>query len=111
MLQIRLGHDRETDPATDPLGRSRIGSYPGISERDAWAAGRGVWKLKVARAIAEDEVQIIDLDGKILAVAEITGLKKCGDRQAIEGTLLLGDVRVGTPTPYSTDSRNPVSYH
>lgn len=111
MLQIRLGPAQPTNPATDPLGRSHIGSYPGISEREAWIAGRGVWKLRVARALAEDEVQIIDADGVVLAVAEITGLKKCGSRQAVDGQLLEGDPRVGRPTPFPAASRNPVSYH
>ncbi|WP_178980835.1 hypothetical protein [uncultured Corynebacterium sp.] len=111
MIQIQLGPDREVDPATDPLGRTRIGARPDMTEQQAWEAGRGVWKLRVARAIAEHEVQIIDGSGVILAVAEITGLMKCGDRQALQGTLLLGDPRVGQPSPYPAASRNPVSYH
>lgn len=46
----------------------------------------------------------------MLAVATITGITKCGDRQAIEGTLLTGDPRVGRPTATPHLSRNPVGY-
>lgn len=111
MIQIRLGPDRAVDPSTDPLCRTRVGARPDMSEQQAWEAGRGVWKLRAARAMAEREVQIVDQRGTILAVAEITGLEKYGDRQALRGTLRLGDPRVGQPSPYSAVSRNPISYH
>lgn len=110
MLQIQLGPDRAVDPATDWLGRSRVGSLPGISEQDAWEAGRGVWKFKADRALAEDQVQIVDTQGLILAVARIKGITKCGDRYALEGELLLGDPRIGQATTTPHPSRNPVAY-
>jgi len=110
MLQIQLGADRSVDPHKDWLDRSRIGSRPGISEPDAWLAGRGVWKFNADRALAEDEAQVVDTQGLVLAVATITGITKCGDRYALEGNLLVGDPRVGQPTPTAHPSRNPVAY-
>ncbi|NUU23165.1 MAG: hypothetical protein HOV68_16880 [Streptomycetaceae bacterium] len=109
MLQIQLGKER---PAfvDDDLGRMRIGSWPGMSEQDAWLAGRGVWKLNAERALAQDEVQIVDLAGTVLAVARITGITKCRDRYALEGDVLLGDPRVGQPTAHPQPSRNAVAY-
>lgn len=110
MLQIQLGPERETDPDDDWLGRPRIGCWPGMSEQDAWESGRGVWKFKADRALEQDEVQIVDTDGIVLAVATITGVEKHGDRYALTGDLLIGDHRVGRPTTTPHRSRNSVGY-
>ncbi|HEY5362098.1 MAG TPA: hypothetical protein VIJ82_31175 [Streptosporangiaceae bacterium] len=53
--------------------------------------------------MAEDQVQIVDTQGLILAVARIEGITKCGE-------LLLGDSRVGQATTTPHPSRNPVAY-
>ncbi len=66
--------------------------------------------LKVQRVLEQDEVQVINLDGIVLAVAEITGISKHADRQAIQGQLLGGDPRVGQPTMTPHPSRNSVYY-
>ncbi|MFI7510671.1 hypothetical protein ACIBSS_28025 [Micromonospora aurantiaca] len=111
MIQIRLGHYEPCDPAEDCLGRTHIGYREGMTEAEAFEAGRGVWKLKADRVLDQDEVQIINLDGTVVAVATITGITKCEEgRQAIEGTLLTGDPRVGQPTTTPHLSRNPVGY-
>jgi hypothetical protein len=81
-----------------------------MSEHEAWAAGRGVWKFNADRALQQEEVHVVDLAGTVLAVAEITGITKCGDRYALEGGLLLGDSRVGQPTATPHPSRNSVAY-
>jgi hypothetical protein len=110
VLQIQMGRERPVDPAADWLGRSSIGARPGMSETEAWMAGRGVWLLNTDRALRQDEVQFIDPSGTVLAVATITGLTKCGGYFALEGKLLLGDPRVGQPTTTPHRSRNPVAY-
>lgn len=110
MLQIQLGRKQSVDPADDWLDRSYIGSESGMSEPEAWTAGRGVWRLDTDRALKQDEVQIVDLAGTVLAVATITGLTKCGGYYALEGELLLGDARVGKPTTTPHPSRNSVAY-
>lgn len=72
-----------------------------------------MWVLKLDRALAQDEVQIISPaeDGEIvLAVAEIKGVTKHGDRFALESRLLAGDPRVGQPTTTLHPSRNSIAY-
>ena len=112
MLQIQLGQDREADASTDALGRDRVGYRPGMTEQEAWTAGRGVWVLKVDRALAQDEVKIVNLDGIVVAVAEILGVAKTREpgRYAIDGNLKLNDPRVGKPTTTPHKSRNSVAY-
>jgi hypothetical protein len=112
LLQIQLGQDREADPSADALGRNRIGYRPGMTEQEAWTAGRGVWVLKVDRALAQDEVKIVNLDGIVVAVAEILGVTKTREpgRYAIDGNLKLNDPRVGKPTTTPHKSRNSVAY-
>jgi hypothetical protein len=112
LLQIQLGSDRETDPSTETLGRDRVGYRPSMTEQEAWTAGRGVWVLNADRALAQDEAQIVNLDGTVLAVAEILGITKTKTpgRYAIDGRLKLGDPRVGKPTETPHKSRNSVGY-
>lgn len=112
MLQIQLGQVREVDSDSDPLGRSTVGSWPGMTEQEAWEAGRGVWKFNADRALQQDEVQIIDLGGTVLAVAEVTGITtfKDTDRYAMTGNLRIGDPRVGKLTEHPHRSRNSVAY-
>ncbi|MBF6215814.1 hypothetical protein IU487_32975 [Nocardia puris] len=109
MLQIRLGKGQAA-PKGDPLGRRRLGYWDDMSEQEVWETGRGVWKLKADRVLEHDEVQIVDLDGIVRAVARITGISKHDDRRAIEGELLLGDPRIGQPTTTPHPSLNSVAY-
>lgn len=114
MLQIQIGPDRHVDPATDPLGRSRVGYHVGMSEREAWEIGRGTWRLNVDRALAQDEVQIVSPDGIVLAVAKLWGIVKPKAREpgryALDGELVPGDPRVGQLTTTPHRSRNSVAY-
>ncbi|MFJ6125931.1 hypothetical protein ACIQKE_12635 [Streptomyces griseoviridis] len=109
MLQIMIGPEREADP-DDMLGRSTIGWRPGMSEDEVWEVSRGIWKFNADRALAQGEVQIINTEGTVLAVATITGISKHGDRYALQGELLRGDDRVGRSTKSPHLSRNPVTY-
>ncbi|WP_241990227.1 MULTISPECIES: hypothetical protein [unclassified Streptomyces] len=109
VLQIQLGPERPAGNG-DGLGRAVLGWRPGMSEDEAWQAGRGIWKFNADRALSQDEVQIINTDGTVLAVAKVTGISKHGARYALEGDLLRGDPRVGRPTSNPHLSRNPVTY-
>lgn len=109
MLQIRLGA-RRSATVDDPLNRKKIGWEAGLSEKESWEAGRGVWRLDATRALDQDEVQIINSEGTILAVAEITGIIKHGDRREVQGRLIESDPRVGAATAIPYPSRNPISY-
>ena len=109
MIQIRLGKQREIDASTDPLGRSRVGYWPGMTTAEAWEVGRGVWKLKATRVLEEDEVLVLSPEGLVLAAAEITGVSKHDDRQSIQGTLLPNHHLLGQCIEVS-ESRNPIRY-
>jgi hypothetical protein len=110
MLQIQLGPDREIED--EVLGRPRIGYRQGMTEEEAWEAARGTWKLNPDRALEENEVQVVNPDGFVVAVARILGISKTQvpGRYAIQGELLVGDQRVGKPTTTPHRSRNPVAY-
>jgi hypothetical protein len=97
-------------PPTDGLGRSRVGSHPGMTPKEAWEAGRGAWVFKADQVLEQNEVQIVDLEGTVLAVAKINGIVKAGDRYAIEGDPLPNDPRIGKPTTTPHRSRNSVGY-
>ncbi|MEU3877639.1 hypothetical protein, partial [Streptomyces sp. NPDC029704] len=109
LLQIRLGRQQPA-PAGDLFGRTTIGWRPGMTETEAWETGRGTWRLNAERTLARDEVQIIAPDQTVLAVAQITGITRHGDRHALDGRLLSGDARVGKPTTTPHPSRNPIAY-
>ena len=110
MLQIKIAAHQSVDPEQDQMGRTWVGYTPGMSEEDAWEAGRGCWVMKASRAIDEDEVQIVNSKGTILAVATMRGLIKHGNRLEIMGDLLKGDPRVGTVASHVSKSQNPISY-
>jgi hypothetical protein len=110
-VNIRLGWHK---PVTgDPWGRSHIGAYPGMTPEDAWANGRGLWRLDAERVLQQDEAIVTNLDGIILAVAKITKVEKpdeAPERRAIEGILIPDDPRIGTASPNINSARNPISY-
>jgi hypothetical protein len=110
MLQIKIAARQSVNPEQDPMGRTWVGYTPGMSEEDAWEAGRGCWVMKASRAIDEDEVQIVSGEGTILAVATMRGLIKHGNRLEIIGDLQKGHERVGTVAGHVSKSQNPISY-
>ena len=56
-----------------------------MTPKEAWEAGQGAWVFKADQVLEQNEVQIVDLEGTVLAVAKINGIVKAGDRYAIEG--------------------------
>ena len=69
-------------------------------------AGRGAWAFKADQVLEQNEVQIVDLEGTVLAVAKINSIVKAGDRYAIEGDPLPNDPRIGKPTTTPRRSHN-----
>ena len=115
MIQIKLGPDRPIDPSTDCLGRTRVGYRPGMSEEEAWEAGRASWRLRSAAALDETDVQIIGPGPEylVLARATLTGLTKDlhhPPRFIIEGDVVKGHPAVGQPSRYPHPSQNSVRY-
>ena len=108
-LQIRLG-TRRSATVDDPLNRRTIGWAEGMNEQECWEAGRGVWRLDATRALEQDEVQIINQSGIIVAVGSINAVVKHGERREVQGRLKPGDPRVGTSTTIRFGTHNPISY-
>lgn len=110
MLQVKLGKVKAASP-DDELDRTRLGWCEGMSQEEAWKIGRGDWALKTDHALDQREVQIVNLDGKVVAVATIQGVTRVKDgrrRFFLEGTLIKNHPRVGTTTQHP--SRNPIAY-
>jgi hypothetical protein len=115
VIQIKLGAERAIDPNTDPLGRTRVGYWPGMSEDEAWESGRASWRLRATAALDETDIQIIGPGPEylVLARATLTGLTKDPHhppRFTIEGTVIPGHPAVGRPSPNPHPSQNSVRY-
>ena len=78
----------------------------------AWEAGRGAWRLDPTRVLDFDEVQVINPDATVVAIATLTGVSKAGGdgRFAFEGNLREDDPRIGQPSAFPHRSRNPIQY-
>lgn len=109
MLVIRLSANRKPD-ALDPLGRTSLKFEPGLSEEEYWSRARGLWKLDERRLLSETFALIVDPEWKILCVATIEGLSKYGELRAIEGSLMKGHDLVGRFCPFTSKSKNSLSY-
>lgn len=113
MLQIKLGDMRDVDPATDPLGRSRVGSWEGMTEWEAWEVGRSSWPMNTDNLRNEGEVQIISPDQRVLARAVLTGFTRDPfdpTRVTLEGRLIPGHRAVGQPTSHPHNPRSTFIY-
>lgn len=109
ILTIRLGaRENQGDPG-DPTGSW----VAGMTEQDAWEAGSKWWVFKAGRAIECSTVLILSPDCKVIAEAEILGLRKdTVDRKRLEilGELKTNDYEfLGQTIPRGT-SQNPVAY-
>lgn len=115
MIQIKLGPERAVEPSTDPLARCRVGYWHGMTEEEAWEAGRASWRLRAAAALDETDVQIVGPgpEYRVLARATLTGLTKDPHhppRFTIEGDLIKGHPAVGKPSRHPHPSQNSVRY-
>jgi hypothetical protein len=110
MLQVKLGKVKAAKP-DDELGRARLGWCDDMDEEEAWQVGRGDWALKTDHALDQQQVQIVNLDGTVVAVATIRGVTRVRDgrrRFFLEGTRIENHPRVGTTARHP--SRNPIAY-
>ncbi|SES42977.1 hypothetical protein [Actinokineospora terrae] len=115
-LRLKLGN-YETQ-STDSLGRTWVGYFPRMTEHEAWAAGRGLWKMSAERA-ARQRFALIVGEGLVRAVGEIATLSvhgtPTGQRIALEGHVLpeghpVRDTWLGRPDPVDNGSQNPIAY-
>jgi hypothetical protein len=109
MIQIRL------DPAcTRPCCAGHV-----PTPDEAWEEARVGRSFNAANVFKHTEVEIIDQNDVVRAVATLDGLRRYGevmhngDRQRYEllGTVKPDDKRIGQPTRYAHPSRNPVAYY
>ncbi|GAB2451931.1 hypothetical protein [Nocardia tengchongensis] len=111
-VRFKLGY---YSPVTDdPLQREHVGYFPRMTEEEAWAAGRGVWKANKER-LSREKFALIIGDGQVCAVAEIHGVSVHEDRVAVDGEVLaqghpVRDAWMGKPDPVVNASQNPVGY-
>lgn len=113
VLRIKLG-DYRPAPQPDPLGRSYIGYFPRMTEREAWEAARGAWKLSDRKVRRERFVLVVG-HGHVRAVAEISAVIAHDDRKELRGDLLgpghpLYDRYITLDDPLANDSQNSVTY-
>lgn len=111
-VRLKLG---SYEPCTaDPLGRGSIGYFPRMTEAEAWAAGRGVWKVN-ADKVSRQRFALIIGEGVVRAIGEIAGVTVHDDRIALNGQPLraghpIHDRYLGTADPVVNGSQNPVGY-
>ncbi len=98
----------------DSLGRTWVGHFPRMTQKEAYEAGRGVWKLG-PRATAERFALIVGGD-KVRAVVKIERwYDEPDDRRSFTGTVLddshpVHKATYGLPDPSGSASRNPIAY-
>ncbi|WP_104086299.1 hypothetical protein [Arthrobacter sp. GMC3] len=110
IVQVTL-NGRTPASADDELGRKYVGWEEGMTVKQCWEAGRGVWKMKAERALRAEEVEVINWHGTVVAVATDLYVRAGKDgRVMFLGTLDEDDPQIGQPTTHRNSSRNPVAY-
>jgi hypothetical protein len=116
-LVLRLGSYKALE-SPDPLGRDWTGRFPRMTEDEAYAAGRGAWKLG-PRADNETFALIAKNNGDraVLAAIEIDTITPADadGRRSIVGRVLadghpVRDAYLHRRDPLDNESRNPVGY-
>ncbi len=109
MLVIRLSLNRKAE-ALDPLGRTKLSYEPGLTEEEYWERARAFWKLDERRILAETFALVVSPDWTIVSVVRIGGISKHRTLRAIEGTVIKGHDLVGRQCPFTSKSKNSLSY-
>lgn len=113
-MAIRLVLSTYARVQADPLSRTSVGWFPRITEQEAWTAARGVRKINRDRA-GRQRFAIVVGNGRVCAVAELTGMTPIGDRYALEGQVLaaghpIREAYLGQVDPAPGDGQHPVTY-
>lgn len=110
-LQIKIAPEHPAND-DDELGRTMCGSYPGITPTEAWRRGRAGWSLDPTRVFENvSEVEIIDHNDVVLAIALLRGLVRHGPKYEITGPVQADDPRIGKPSVHPHPSRNRINYY
>lgn len=105
ILTIRLGH-RKGDG-------DHAGWVEGMTEQDAWKAGKAWWVLKASRAIDCQVALILNPSCEVVAEAEILGIRKetpTSERFEVFGELRESDHQYLGATADRGTSQNPIAY-
>lgn len=89
-INFILAEAWDTDPQTEPMGRSWVGWDPTRSADELWAQNRGVWRLEKKR-VASERYATLSFDGVVQVVARIGGSETYQDGDALK-TALIGEV-------------------
>jgi len=120
MLHITLGPERTIDPATDELGRDRVGYTDTMSEAALYDANHGCWVL--GERVQRERYVLFTFQGIVRQAVEIDHIESVVSprdgrerRSVIHGKVLrpghpVYDTYVGKPSPVQ-GVRNPVTYH
>ena len=121
MIHITLSAEQERDPATEPLGRDRVGFSETMSPGALYDANHGTWVI--GRNRYNERFALFTHKGIVRQAVEIQRIEKLvireatdtrDDRSVIHGTVLeevhpVYDHYVGQPSPLEP-ARNPVRY-
>lgn len=116
MIQIKVVDEKYIDPATDELGRDRIGFKPGMSAAAMYDANHGSWVL--GPRAERERFAVFVWNETVIQVVEIERIERLGDstsdRSVIHGKILteghpVYDAYFGQPAP-NPGVRNPVTY-
>jgi hypothetical protein len=117
MIVIMLTGPHRENPDRDPLGRTRSGYSPGMSQEELYNAGRWAWRL--GRRADSERYALFVAEGEGKMAIRIRALVDAGTynghpRRAIEGDVLrqgdpVHDTFVGHPSPVPPQ-RNPIRY-
>lgn len=106
---VRIKIAAEQPARRDSDERPLIGFREGLGADELWRRGSEAWKLKAEKVLA-CELLVIAHAGIIRMVGTIEGVRKHGDRLAIEGTPIPNHPLIGQADPLHNASQNPITY-
>lgn len=113
MLHITMAPAQPADPATDPLGRDRVGYSEEMTPEQTYTANRGPWM--VGPRAHQERFALLSFDGVVRLAIAVDTLTPLPDRQcALEGSVLgpgheVHDAYLDQPSP-PRGHRSPVAY-
>ena len=107
VVRIKIASEQPARRESDD--RPLIGYSDGLSVDELWRRGREAWKLKAEKVLG-CELLLIAHAGVIRMVGTIEGVRKHGDRLAIEGTPIPNHPLIGKADPLHNSSQNPITY-
>jgi hypothetical protein len=113
-MAVRLRLGKYEPVQADPLGRAFTGYFPRMTEQEAWEAGRGLWRMNTDK-VSRERFALVVGEGRVRAVAQVTGIAVHGDRVELQGHVLpdghpVREAYLNRLDPVENSSQNPVGY-